>query len=105
MSEWNLKDLFDIECTFPISAAKGAVIINQSLIFIRSHKKVYFSQGLMLSSSICLKEGCLIGTAHLKGVFCVLLLLKGVLISVVFPVALFTLELECVLFESFRRMG
>ena len=73
--------------------AKGAVIINQSLISIRSHKKVYFSQGLMLSSNICLKERCLIGTAHLKGVFCVLLLLKGMLISVVFLVLFFTLEL------------
>lgn len=72
---------------------KSTVVINQCLISIRSHKKVYFSQGLKMSSNICLKERCLIGTAHLKGVFCVLLLLKGMLISVVFIVSLFTLEL------------
>ncbi|CAM9481159.1 unnamed protein product [Bubo scandiacus] len=47
----------------------------------QGHKKVYFSQGLMLSFNICLKERCLMGTAHLKGVFCVLLLLKVMLIS------------------------
>lgn len=81
-----------IECAFPILGAEGTVIINQSFISFGSHKMMYFSQGLMLSSNICLKERCLIWTAHLKDVFCVLLF-KGTLTSVVFLVLLFTLEL------------
>jgi len=89
----------------PISVAKGTVTIDQSLISIRSHKKVSLSQGLMLSSNICLKEWYFTGTAHLKGVFCVLLLLKGMLLPVVSLVLLFTLELQCVLFENCKRMG
>lgn len=85
-----------IECAFPILGAEGTVIINQSFISFGSHKMMYFSQGLMLSSNICLKERCLIWTAHPKDVFCVLLF-KGTLTSVVFLVLLFTLELWCVL--------
>lgn len=46
----NLKDLFEVRLV-----AKGTVILNQPLISTGSLKKVYFSRGLMLSSSICLK--------------------------------------------------
>lgn len=83
---------------------KGRAIINRSVISVTSPKKVCFSPGFLLPSNVCLEERCMIATAHLQGLPCVLPL-KGRLISVVFLVSLFTIELKCVLFENFERAG
>lgn len=60
--------------------------------------KVYFSQGLMLSSNICLKERCLIGTSHLNGAFCFA-------DSGCVPCVVHTLDFSAFRFKNFKGMG